>query len=106
MARVADEFDKGDGMISAKEFMNALRFDPKKVIVSCEAMHKIFSVVLSLKQKPKGFTRNWLESRLDALAHIVSLLLMFLQKKTESNMGLISLLLNSNNPFSSDLVQR
>jgi Ca2+-binding EF-hand superfamily protein len=30
MGRVADEFDKGDGMISAKEFMNALRFDPKK----------------------------------------------------------------------------
>lgn len=32
MGRVADEFDKGDGLISAKEFMNALRFDPKKVI--------------------------------------------------------------------------
>lgn len=30
MAKVADEFDKGDGLISAKEFMNALRFDPKK----------------------------------------------------------------------------
>ena len=32
MARVANEFDKGDGKISAKEFMNALRYDPKKVI--------------------------------------------------------------------------
>lgn len=30
MNKVADEFDKGDGMISAKEFMNALRYDPKK----------------------------------------------------------------------------
>jgi dystonin len=30
MARVADEFDKGDGKISSKEFMNALRYDPKK----------------------------------------------------------------------------
>uniref|UniRef100_A0A7E4ZUS0 GAR domain-containing protein n=1 Tax=Panagrellus redivivus TaxID=6233 RepID=A0A7E4ZUS0_PANRE len=30
MARVADKFDKGDGKISAKEFMNALRYDPKK----------------------------------------------------------------------------
>lgn len=30
MGKVADEFDKGDGLISAKEFMNALRFDPKK----------------------------------------------------------------------------
>ncbi|NP_001335519.1 Spectrin beta chain [Caenorhabditis elegans] len=27
MAKVADRFDKGDGMINAKEFINALRFD-------------------------------------------------------------------------------
>ncbi|KAI3410026.1 hypothetical protein GPALN_006390 [Globodera pallida] len=31
MARVADEFDKGDGLIASREFMNALRFDPKKM---------------------------------------------------------------------------
>ncbi|KAL3114470.1 hypothetical protein niasHT_019974 [Heterodera trifolii] len=31
MARVADEFDKGDGLIVSREFMNALRFDPKKM---------------------------------------------------------------------------
>ncbi|TKR92402.1 hypothetical protein L596_007064 [Steinernema carpocapsae] len=30
MERVADVFDKGDGMISSKEFMEALRFDPRK----------------------------------------------------------------------------
>lgn len=33
MARVADEFDKGDGLIVSREFMNALRFDPKKMVI-------------------------------------------------------------------------
>lgn len=32
MNKVADEFDKGDGMISTREFMNALRYDPKKMV--------------------------------------------------------------------------
>lgn len=31
MGKVADEFDKGDGLISSREFMNALRYDPKKL---------------------------------------------------------------------------
>lgn len=31
MAKVADKFDKGDGMINAKEFINALKIGNKKV---------------------------------------------------------------------------
>uniref|UniRef100_A0A183CGE3 EF-hand domain-containing protein n=1 Tax=Globodera pallida TaxID=36090 RepID=A0A183CGE3_GLOPA len=31
MARVADEFDNGDGLIDSTEFMNALRFAPQKM---------------------------------------------------------------------------
>lgn len=31
MQKVADVFDKGDGMIDAKEFMSKLRYDYRKV---------------------------------------------------------------------------
>jgi hypothetical protein len=32
MEKVADIFDKGDGLVDAKEFMAALRFDGRKVL--------------------------------------------------------------------------
>uniref|UniRef100_A0A914HD60 GAR domain-containing protein n=1 Tax=Globodera rostochiensis TaxID=31243 RepID=A0A914HD60_GLORO len=32
MARVADEFDKGHGLIASREFMNALRLTPKRCV--------------------------------------------------------------------------
>uniref|UniRef100_A0A914GTR5 C2H2-type domain-containing protein n=1 Tax=Globodera rostochiensis TaxID=31243 RepID=A0A914GTR5_GLORO len=34
MARVADEFDNGDGLVNSREFMNALRFVPHKMLHS------------------------------------------------------------------------
>lgn len=94
MGRVADEFDKGDGMISAKEFMNALRFDPKKVIFKFQnekLTNFLFSAEPSLKRRQKEFMKSLLGNLQDAPVPIASRLHMFLQKRIACNMGFVDL---------------
>jgi hypothetical protein len=88
MARVADEFDKGDGMISSKEFMNALRFNPNKMVgLKLNTTNFLFGKkcctfsAKNKKQRQNEFTKKSLVRRPDAHALTHSQSSTFLAKK-------------------------